>query len=620
MSGAPAQNISRTSATNGAQVFAGTVHGNLNYGSSKRSSAEATDDIELTAFSDTDLLQALIVAKDAPFNALVRQHEPECLENTRVELLEKIYDWANGHDERSIFWLSGWAGTGKSTIARTVARTFSELEPNRLGASFFFLRGGGDVGRADRFVTTIVRQLCDSIPTLQQYVRDAIKKHPDFANQFLSDQWRHLVLDPLSELDGSISQQSYILVIDSLDECENGNDIRLILKLLGDIRYLKKVQLRVFLTSRPEVLIREGIREVIHQKLILHNISSSIVDHDIEVFLRHELEHIACMHSLGAGWPDEQIVRQLIGNANGLFIWAATACRFIDEGRSLAASRISIILKSDYITDSASGSSSDNSATVEAHNDPALAPEKHLDRLYTAVIQNSINMYKTPEERKKWRKRLKTILGIIVLLPAPLSTLSLNNLLDLTQHQMKRTLNDLHAILEIPEDPNSPLRLHHPSLRDFLLNRERCEALRFKIDEKEIYQTLAVKCLQCMLKSLKQDICGLNAPGLLTADVKIGQIEQSLPPEVQYACLYWVQHLQKSSLRLHEDGKVHKFLQEHLLHWLEALGWMGRISEGVRAIASLESFASVCILPEQQRVSLTISLVIGLPQPCKLHP
>jgi hypothetical protein len=38
---------------------------------------------------------------------------------------------------------------------------------------------------------------------------------------------------------------------------------------------------------------------------------------------------------------------------------------------------------------------------------------------------------------------------------------------------------------------------------------------------------------------------------------------------------------------------VHQFLQEHLLHWLESLGWMRKISEGIHAIASLESIAAV---------------------------
>jgi hypothetical protein len=51
-------------------------------------------------------------------------------------------------------------GTGKSTIARTMAR---ELHGRRhLGADFFFSYGGGDVGHAEPFVTTIASQVVAS--------------------------------------------------------------------------------------------------------------------------------------------------------------------------------------------------------------------------------------------------------------------------------------------------------------------------------------------------------------------------------------------------------------------------------------------------------------------------
>jgi hypothetical protein len=49
------------------------------------------------------------------------------------------------------------AGTGKSTIARTTADRFSQS--GKLGASFFFSRGGKDVGNAEKFFLTIARQL-----------------------------------------------------------------------------------------------------------------------------------------------------------------------------------------------------------------------------------------------------------------------------------------------------------------------------------------------------------------------------------------------------------------------------------------------------------------------------
>jgi hypothetical protein len=96
-----------------------------------------------------------------------------------------------------------------------------------------------------------------------------------------------------------------------------------------------------------------------------------------------------------------------------------------------------------------------------------------------------------------------------------------------------------------------------------------------------------------MSTSLKQDIYGLNTPGVLVSDVESSRIECGLPPEVQYACLYWIQHLQKSDSQLSDNDKIHQFLQEHLLHWFEALSWMQKMSEGIQAIASLELIAHV---------------------------
>ncbi|OCK74397.1 hypothetical protein K432DRAFT_310798, partial [Lepidopterella palustris CBS 459.81] len=64
-------------------------------------------------------------------------------------------------NERYIFWLSGWAGTGKLAIARTIARKYYNKE--YFIASFSFSRGGGDVSHAGKFAGTI----------LQSWLRDA---------------------------------------------------------------------------------------------------------------------------------------------------------------------------------------------------------------------------------------------------------------------------------------------------------------------------------------------------------------------------------------------------------------------------------------------------------------
>jgi hypothetical protein len=515
-------------------------------------------------------LSCLPIVTNALFNSFDRQDELTCLPNTRVELLQEIYNWADGQDKQSIFWLSGLAGTGKSTIARTVARRY--LEEERLGASFFFSRGGGDVSHAEKFFTTIAAQLAKNIPSLRRHIYNAVTKRQDIASQSLRDQWCQLIVRPLSRLGSSLSPSSYVLVVDALDECNKEEHIRIILQLLAEARTLKKIQLRIFVTSRPEIPIRYSVCQIPdaeHQDFVLHSISSSTINHDISIFLQHNFNSIARERSLAASWPGEQIVRRLVHNANGLFIWAATACRFIREGKRFAVERLNTILE---------GSGSD-----------VTAPEKHLDEIYTTVLRHSIALEYTEEEKEESYCMVRHILGSIAILSSPLSVYSLSRLLHVTKEDIDRTLEDLHSVLDVPKDQNHPLRLHHPSFRDFLLNNDRCKNPNFWVDKMQAHQTLADSCIQLMSTSLKQGICGLNTPGMLVGDVESSEVKRFLPPEVQYACLHWIQHICKSGAQLRDDDQVHQFLKQHLLHWLECLGWIRKTSEGILAILSLEA-------------------------------
>ena len=540
-------------------------------------------------------LDRLPCAVEASFNSYTKQHEPTCLQDTRVDLVQEIYDWADGQDKQCIFWLSGLAGTGKSTIARTVALRY--FEQKRLGASFFFSRGGGDVGHAGKFFTSIAAQLAYNIPSLRRHICDAVADRINIASLSLSDQWRQLVLSPLSKLE-SDSCQLYILVIDALDECNNEDDIQIILYLLAEAGSLETDRLRIFLTSRPEILIQRGFQQMLearHHDFVLHNISTPLVDHDIAIFLKDNLRQIREEFSLEAGWPGDEAIENLVRSASGLFIWAATACRFIRKGRRFAADRLSMILKDSPVDDSAADSSIDDSSTdSSAIEDSTIAPEEQLNRIYTTVLENSVRNY-TKQERKKWYKLLRHTIGAIILLFSPLSAFSLASLLNVQGEAIIQTLHDLHSILDIPKDWFRPLRLHHPSFRDFLLNKDRC-GKHFYVDERQTHQTLADNCIRLMSTSLTKDICGVALPYTLVTDVEHSRIEQCVPLEVKYACLYWIQHLQKSNTQLYDNDQVHQFLQVHLLHWLEALGWIGKTSEGILAMLSLEAQIQVSLL------------------------
>jgi len=139
------------------------------------------------------------------------------------------------------------AGTGKSSIARSIARRF--MEAGLLGASFFFSRGREDLHTAAKLFSTIAAQLAREVPGLAFHIRDAIAKHGNIGEQALCDQWRHLILQPLAKLNdsliplsGLVPSLSPIVVIDALDECEDNSEIEEILRLLLEAKDLDMVR------------------------------------------------------------------------------------------------------------------------------------------------------------------------------------------------------------------------------------------------------------------------------------------------------------------------------------------------------------------------------------------
>ena len=534
-------------------------------------------------------------ADEAPYNSYSKQHESDCLPDTRVDLLQEIYRWADGQDKQCIFWLNGLAGTGKSTIARTVAHEYNKQK--QLGASFFFSRGGGDVSHAGKFVTSIAAQLAYNVPASRQRICGAIEEHSKIISQSLREQWHQLVLTPLSHLDGNDCPPKYVLVVDALDECDGDNDVRIIIQLLAEAQTLKRVRLRVLLTSRPEIPIRSGFYQMSdeqHQDYVLHNISQSTINHDIRVYLEYKLETIRVECYLSAGWPGNKDIARLVQNAGGLFIWAATACRYIHEGGQFAADRLGVILKDNNSLDQFSA---DSSSTDDSSDDSsAIRPEEQLNTIYLMVLRGTVRKYKK-QERKKWYKLVRETLGAVVLLFSPLSALSLARLLHVPKENIDGTLRDLHSIIDVPQDHIRPLRLHHPSFRDFLINKDKCDDLNFWVEETQAHQQLANSCIQLMTISLKRDVCGVGSPGTLVGDIENAQVEQCLSPELQYACLHWIQHLCQGGVCLSNrgDDPVFQFLKNHFLHWLEALSWIRKVPEGIYAIVSLESIARVSL-------------------------
>ncbi|KAM5359025.1 hypothetical protein ACJA88_015235 [Fusarium oxysporum] len=529
----------------------------------------------------------LRTAEGAAYDSHANEHEARCHPQTRVDLLAQIYKWAGDPNSERIYWLQGMAGTGKSTISRTVAYELSRKKV--LGASFFFKRGEGDRGKAARFFPTIAAQLVRRLPSLMPHIQDAIETDSCIGEMAVSKQFENLIRLPLTKIPSNPQNPAtVVIIIDALDECDREKDIQAIVSLLPQVKQVTSVHLKFFVTSRPEIPVYVEFRRIHepYKDFILHLVDEHTIEHDITAFLNSKLAEIRNdynIHPLGGqqlseSWPSPTEVHGLVKMAIPLFIFAATACQLIQKRK---------------------------------HGDPEENLNKILERttgtqisklneLYLFVLEQLLNdPTDSGEELEELSKRFQEIVGAIVILADPLSAACLARLLDINEKRIRYMVGLLPSVLYMPSGKSTPIKPLHLSFQDFLINRDKHKTDQFWVDEKETHKKLAIRCLQLLMNDdcLKKDMCDLRTPEVARSDIDKAKIDERLPSEAQYACLYWVYHLKESHERVRDKDQAHEFLEVHFLHWLEVLSLIGRISESIGFIDGLQSIVDVSHLP-----------------------
>ncbi|KAE8353294.1 WD40-repeat-containing domain protein [Aspergillus coremiiformis] len=521
----------------------------------------------------------LTIAEGAAFDSYMNQHEAECLPGTRVDLLKEVMDWSQSAQGECIFWLNGMAGTGKSTVSRTVCKLFQEK--GILGASFFFKRGKSDCGNAERFFSTIARQMIVHEPRLIPSIRRAIQRDPSISTKSLREQFSKLLLEPLLTVKHENRDPScLVIVVDALDECDPENDISLLLRLLLMIPTQGLIHIRVFLTSRPEIPIRQGFDDVSkdgHQSLCLHEVVESYIKHDIMLFMNDRFQEMRNKLSLPQGWPGEKTIQDLVNRASPLFISAATMCRFIADRRWDPEKRLALVLG------------------LGGTENVSTSHISKLERTYIPVFEQIIHSGDEDEdedERQQLVQEYRVIVGTIIILANPLTLTSLAKLLNIPPSDVERRLDFLHSVLSIPEDHDTPIQIFHQSFRDFLLHPKIRMKTEFWIDEEQTHKETLFRCIEVMTRSsggLSRNICQFSSDGTLRSDISDEDLKDHLPAELQYSCHYWIYHLQQGRYQITDQDDIHSFLENHFLHWLEAMSILGLATEIVSGIRTLQS-------------------------------
>ena len=497
-----------------------------------------------------------------------------CLRGTRGAILDEIELWIRDSDKPPVYWLNGLAGTGKSTIAQTIAeRTFAD---GQLGASFFCSRDFEDRSNLQFIFPTLAIQLARRYTEFRSIFVPLVELDPEIAHESLCGQMNKLIVQPLAT-----TAISTVIVIDALDECKDDEPASAILSVLG--QFVAKIpKIKIFVTGRPEPRIREGFRLPLLAEatgvFVLHEVERSQVGSDIRLFFEHNFSELRGRRRGLDGWPTEEQLDLLCERSAGLFVHAVATIRFVDQRNNNPKRQLDRLMQSP------------ESSVLEGKT--KFKVNSTLDSLYTSILQDAFG-----DDDPENDSRIRSVLGAVILATNPLSPSTIAALLDLDTEDVIPLLSSVHSLLLLQDDIDHPVRPFHKSFPDFITDPARCANPRFRVYPADQHTELCVGCLGLMNRGLERNMCKLpdGVTNSEVADLK-ERAEEYIDKPLQYACRSWHKHL-VDTMPVRTPNVVpvlYRFLEGKFLFWLEVLSILSAAREAVDALETAAKRLDVC--------------------------
>jgi hypothetical protein len=363
----------------------------------------------------------------------------------------------------------------------------------------------------------------------------------------------------LSDILNDASLPMTYLLVDALDECVSG--LSSLLKIITDDRLAKRPRIKWLVTSRnlPEIghVLSPGS---LSNKVNLE-INATLVSKAVMAFVDFKVQQLAAAQKYDNNMQTE-VQRVLYHKAEGTFLWVSLACKEIES--------VPLYRTGEVLQKLPSGID----PLYDRMMEQILTQDADTRRFCTDILQ-SVTLAYRPLQLKE--------LAVVAGLPID-SFISIQSVADLVSR--------CGSFLTVSEGTVSFI---HLSAKDYfksgngqqIFDREPME------DQRQISNNL----LDAMKGTLRRDMCNLRKPGTRIKEA-IGQIKGSDLPQIAYACEYWIDHLcayppTYDNILLGEDGKAQRFLQQHLLHWLEAMSLLKKIPDAIAAIRKLQSALTV---------------------------
>ncbi|KAF8064412.1 quinon protein alcohol dehydrogenase-like superfamily [Lyophyllum atratum] len=427
-----------------------------------------------------------------------KQGKPPCDKETRVDILKEIMGWVEdvAPGSRNFLWLTGDPGCGKSAVTASIARDCKDR--GILWAQFFINRNCVDTTDPNSYFPSIARQLAERSELVQREIHDRLKLKPSLMDAVSSEQATALFIDAIRVASKLDPAKPVVIVIDGLDETDRSH-----LRSTADIfsRLFDELSnhpnAKVYIASRTEDDIRNPFAHTMNDKCVkhlhLHTTSPSSID-DVSRFLRRKIVEIVLANDLDwRVWPGNERFDILATNASGLFIWAVTAVKFIQEQLDT--------LGTECLDDILDKLNSDGMGDINT--------------LYDLILSFT---YRKADE---WAfESFRRMIGAIVVLHEPLSLNNISRLLDLRRSPSHAPVDAVRFVKRLRTvlvagagaiNGQTVPRLHKLFF-EFITSDTRVTS-RFRVDSSGSHRELAFQCLR-QLALAKSATATLRMPTL----------------------------------------------------------------------------------------------------------
>lgn len=438
------------------------------------------------------------------------QGKRPCDSDTRVDILKDIESWLYDISDgaQSFLWLTGDPGCGKSAVTASTAKTCKDH--NILWAQFFINRNNVDTTIPASYFPSIARQLADRSFMVSRALHDSLKSKPSLMDDISDSQAGELFVNALKVAASTDSTKPVVVIIDGLDETDRSS-------LIATSRIFSKALLglpsnvKVFISSRTEDDIRRPFAETFNVQQVKHihlDTSDPSSISDVSTFLIRRVVEIVDHNQLNVmEWPGKERMDILCERAGGLFIWAVTTTRFIEDQI--------VMFGTECLDDVLDKLSSEGMGDINV--------------LYGTIL------FMTHRKTTPWLfERFRQIVGCIVVLKEPLCIADISKLLDLKNPEgagkpvdVLHFIRQLRTVLVAGTDAITPQTIPrlHKSFFEFITERAEGD---FRVNASSFEGLMAVKCLYYLVNQ---------------SEIMQNQISSSLSTLLRYCWQFWTAHL-----------------------------------------------------------------------------